>query len=78
MFVFTVAFSSIPKKAKNQFWNLSLRKDFLELVNKQMLACKFIEKVLYSRRFAWNKLSFFQELFSLTSLKDVPKTPANI
>ena len=32
-----------------------------------MLAFKFTEKDLYSRRFAWNKLKILQELFSSTS-----------
>ena len=78
-FVFAVVFQSILKRATNQFRE-SERKRFpwnLTLVNKQILACKFIEKVLYSRRFAWNKFNFLQELFSSTSPRDVSSTPAN-
>ena len=33
------------------------------VVNKQMLANKFIEKDLYRRRFAWNKLNFYVNYF---------------
>ena len=36
-----------------------------------MLVYKFIEKDLHSRRFAWNKLNFLQELFSSTSPRGV-------
>ena len=43
-----------------------------------MLAYKFTEKDLYSRRFAWNKLNFLHELFSPTSPRDVSRTSANI
>ena len=43
-----------------------------------MLANKFIEKDLYRRRFAWNKLNFLHELFSSTSPRDVSGTRANI
>ena len=32
------------------------------LVHKQVLGYKCTEKDLYSRRFAWNKLKFLQEL----------------
>ena len=56
VFVFTVVFQSIPKRATNQPQE-SLRKRFpwyLALVNKQMLACKFIEKDVYNRPFAFH------------------------
>ena len=52
-FVFIIAFQSIPKRATNQF-RKSLRNKFfwnLALVNKQMLAYKFIEKDPCKRSF---------------------------
>ena len=50
VFAFKVAFWCIPKRAELQinFGNLEGE----TLVNKQMLACNFIEKGLYSKRFA--------------------------
>ena len=46
VFIITVAFQSIPKRATNQFRE-ALRKRFpwnLALVNNQMLACKWLNK----------------------------------
>ena len=77
MFILTVAFQSISKRARNQFRE-SLRKRFpsnLVLANTQMVAYKFIEKDLHSKRFTWNKLNFLKELLSSASPRDVSRTP---
>ena len=68
------------RRITNQF-RKSLRKRLpgnLALVNKQMVACNFIEKGPYKRCFAWNKLKFLQKLFLSTSPGNVSRTPANI
>ena len=78
--VFTVAFQNILKRATNQFLE-SLRKRLLwnlPLAKKHMLPCKSIEKGLYTRCSAWNKLNFLQALISSTSRRDISRTPANI
>ena len=42
-----------------------------------MLACKYSEKGLYSRRFSCNKLNFLQELFWSISPRDISGTAQN-
>ena len=40
-----------------------------------MLACKFTEKGLYSRRFTWNKLSFYRNYFQQHLPEKYPRLP---
>ena len=59
------------KKSYKSILEISKKKVSLKLalVNKQMLACKFIEKGLYGRRFAWNEI-FYRNYFH----QDLPET----
>ena len=73
------SYSSLPEYSKKSYKSIlgTLRKSLpwsLALVNNQMLALRFIEKRLYSRRFAWNKLNFIQELFLSTSPRNMSRT----